>query len=94
VLSNFGRLRKQQSAPEQSAALLQRALASAEIGYGPTHPAVKTFLQDYSNMLRAIGRKSEAREYEERARKLHSDARRATVDVREISRAETRRSQH
>ena len=92
VLSNLARLRKQQAAAAEAGALFQRALASAEIGYGPAHPFVKTCLRDYSTMLREIGRKDEARDFEKRASRIAAEPPRPTVDMRDIRRAETNQS--
>jgi hypothetical protein len=73
--------------PAEAAALLRRALANADVAFGPTHAALKTLLHDHSRILRRLGRRREARDLEQRAEHISASGSAShTVDVRDLSR--------
>src|SRR5581483_8801177 len=72
----------------EAESLFRQALAIQEKALGPEHPDIAPVLFNYAMLLRRIGRKSQARELDSRARRIRTaysgTPAAQTVDYREL----------
>ena len=92
LLTNLGVLHWKMGSRKESEIALRSALAEAEASVGKKHPDTAWTLEQYSEVLRALGSKQEARRLSARAAEIRAalspqtDDRRFTVDWRESAR--------
>lgn len=92
LLTNLGVLQWKTGAGKESEVTLQKALVEMEAAIGKHHPDTAWILEQYSHVLRAHGRKTDARHLSERAASIRSsfaveaNTSGLTVDWRDTSR--------
>jgi tetratricopeptide (TPR) repeat protein len=92
LLTNLGVLHWKMGSRKESEIALRLALAEAEASVGKQHPDTAWILEQYSEVIRALGRKQEARRLSARAAEIRSalstqtNDRHFTVDWRESAR--------
>ena len=70
--ANLGQLYVAQGQPGKAEALYRRALSIRQRALGPSHPEVAKTLEDLANVLRKLGRSSEAVALDLQAREIRA----------------------